>query len=201
MRRVAEAGEAWVQGGREEADLLRGARLETASEWAMAEPGAPLDRQARVRRRVARRKGCSQSEGSAYYPSTPLARRRRGLGPRRRAHGGSDRRRATQPSDEATKPGAIAERLAATSAKQASAEARTASLGRRHPGQLIGASNPSRVCSSRSRQEGCSRTTTRSVTLRSRSSRIRRSSVGPHDPVAQPLSAPDGTRMSGGTSD
>ena len=27
MRRVAEAGEAWVQGGREEADLLRGARL------------------------------------------------------------------------------------------------------------------------------------------------------------------------------
>ena len=38
MRRVAEAGEAWVQGGREEADLLRGARLEAASEWAGANP-------------------------------------------------------------------------------------------------------------------------------------------------------------------
>ena len=38
MRRVAEAGEAWVQGGREEADLLHGARLEAASEWAEANP-------------------------------------------------------------------------------------------------------------------------------------------------------------------
>ncbi len=38
VRRVAEASDAWVQAGREEADLLRGARLEAASEWAAANP-------------------------------------------------------------------------------------------------------------------------------------------------------------------
>ncbi len=39
VRRVGEASEAWAQAGREEADLLRGARLETLTEWTTANPG------------------------------------------------------------------------------------------------------------------------------------------------------------------
>ena len=39
VRRVGEASEAWAHAGREEADLLRGARLEAVTEWTTANPG------------------------------------------------------------------------------------------------------------------------------------------------------------------
>ena len=39
VRRVGEASEAWAAAGRDDADLFRGARLETLTEWTTANPG------------------------------------------------------------------------------------------------------------------------------------------------------------------
>ena len=52
---VAEAGVAWKQGGREEADLLRGARLEAAFEWAAANAERLSSEETRLRCRLDRR--------------------------------------------------------------------------------------------------------------------------------------------------
>ncbi len=178
MRRVAEAGEAWVQGGREEADLLRGARLEAASEWAAANPerlssderglrcgfdqrramppepesGATLGDSADSSRESARlllsrsSRARSRSHNAAKRRTNETGRKHRARW-QRAPRSGPLRRHAPQRSDEwHSRPGHSPRRI------------------------------PHRLCSSRSRPTGCSRTTTRWVPSRSRCSRIRRSS-------------------------
>ena len=110
MRRVAEAGEAWVQGGREEADLLRGARLEAASEWAAANPERlSTDERDFVAASTAARDAARARERRT---TRRLHRLVAGVsaGARRRAHRGRGRGRATQRSDGPTKPRAVTER-------------------------------------------------------------------------------------------
>ena len=182
MRRVAEASEAWVQGGREEADLLRGARLEAASEWAAANPErlstderdfvaastAARDAARARERRNTRRLHRLVAGVSAALVVALIAG----------AVAVAQRNEATDQRNRAQSQSA----LAASTAQQATEEARNATIGRM-AFQARSLADVESLTGSAPRARGrstASRTTTPWVRSRSRCSPIRRSSASVH---------------------
>ncbi len=163
MRRVAEAGVAWMQGGREEADLLRGARLEAASEWAAANAerlssderdfvaastAARDAARARERRNTRRLRrlvaGVSMALAVALVAgAVAVAQRSEATDQRNRAQtqsalaastsGKPPRRHATQPRTPGL-PGQVTRRVESLTGSAPRARGRSTAPGRRHIG-------------------------------------------------------------------
>ena len=203
MRRVAEAGDAWVQGGREEADLLRGARLEAASEWAGANPerlssderdfvaastaarDAARARERRNTRRLHRLvAGVSVALAVALVAGAVAAAQRSEV---------TDQRNRAQAQSA----------LAASTARQATEEARNATIGRlAFQARSLATSNPSQALLLALEADrllpGDDTLGSLEVALLANPALLRSVHT---TPLLNDVFTPDGTQVSGGTAD
>ena len=205
MRRVAEAGEAWVQGGREEADLLRGCAARNRFGVDHSEPRSasrPTSETSSPRSIAATR--CRQSQGSAHHSTTPLARRRESVWPSssRSSRARSRSRNATKRRTNETGRNRRA-RSPRARCEASHAEARTATLGRMafQAGSLA-ASNPSEALLLALEADRLlpndDTLGSLEVALLANPTLLRSVST---TPLLNLFFTPDGTRVSGGTSD